>query len=170
VWSTVCICLCAQLRGNNLQSTMFEDIALYTKDHKSSQVSSRSSTTRHVGNPGLKCALAPRRRHKMRGMRGMRGTSFVNFPHRAIQPLEYPCAAWCTAPRISPRDGLLWNKDIYISTGSSIIMTISSRAFSMPFDMSKETFTHHELASAQIMTPFVENPELEKRYYMYSAR
>ncbi|KFZ03326.1 hypothetical protein V502_11041 [Pseudogymnoascus sp. VKM F-4520 (FW-2644)] len=29
--------------------------------------------------------------------------------------------------------------------------------------MSKETFTHHELASAQIMTPFIENAELEKR-------
>jgi hypothetical protein len=36
----------------------------------------------------------------------------------------------------------------------------------MSFDMSKETFTHHELASAQIMAPFVENPELEKRYYI----
>lgn len=43
-------------------------------------------------------------------------------------------------------------------------MAISNRAFPITFDMSKETFTHHELASAQIMTPFIENAELEKRY------
>lgn len=48
----------------------------------------------------------------------------------------------------------------------STTITISNRAFSIIFNMSKETAIHQELASAQIMTSFIENPDLEKRYFM----